>query len=341
MSPTPARTGRENDRLMRHCSVPGGVPALVALAVALALGGCGGRAETASGDWRSEMKQVRMAVRGSEDDPTMARRWSVYRDYLSRATGLPVKLYESSDYNGTIQALSTGQVDMATIAGGGYANVDAQVGGKVAPILTVRQAEGDMGYYSALLVRADSPIRSLADMRGRSLGYVDFNSTSGYLYPRAKMREQGVDPDAWFGKTSFAGGHTQAVMALENGQFDATIIQAGGGDPEHGFTTGAHYTMARRGLVDTDDFRIVWTAGPIPNSAIVTRTDRPQPFIDIVRGAMAALPYDHPDMWRDIGQPEGGALTAVDRSFYADVIALRADDIAGRRAGRRRDGADS
>lgn len=312
----------------------GGFLGVTATCAAL-VAGCGDKGGAASDNWRGQMKQVRIAVRGSEDDPTMAKRWDVYRSYLGKATGLPVKLFESSDYNGSIQALSSGQVDMAQLAGGGYANADAQVGKLVAPILTVRQAEGDMGYYSALIVKAGSPIKSLADMKGRSLGYVDFNSTSGYLFPRAKMRDQGIDPDTFFGKTSFAGGHTQAVMALENGQFDAAIVQVSGGDPVHGFTTGAVYTMARRGLVDPKDFRVIWVVGPIPNAAFVTRTDRPQPFIDTVRGAMAALPYDQPDLWRDIGQPDGGALTAVDRSFYEDVIKLRAADIATRRAGGR------
>ncbi len=315
---------------------------ITGFALSCAVAGCGQRpAATASPDWRAEMKQVRFAVRGSEGDPTMATRWSVYRDYLSKAIGLPVKLYESSDYNGAIQALSSGQVDMAQLAGGGYANVDAQVGNKVAPILTIRQAEGSMGYYSALLVMKDSPVHSLADMKGRSLGYVDFNSTSGYLYPRAMMRKQGVEPDTFFGKTSFAGGHTQAVMALENGQFDAAIIEVGGGDPVHGFTTGPQYTMARRGLVDPKAFRSVWVVGPIPNVAIVTRTDRPQAFIDIVRGAMAALPYDRPDLWRGIGQPDGSAFAAVDRGFYAEVVRLRAADIAQRRGGSARGGKPS
>ena len=100
-----------------------------------------------------------MAVSGSNDDPMLVKRRSVFRDRLSAALGLPVKLYESSDYNGVIQAISSGQVDLAQIAGGGYANVDAQVGSLVAPILTPRQAEGETGYYSALVVRADSPIR--------------------------------------------------------------------------------------------------------------------------------------------------------------------------------------
>lgn len=304
-------------------------------AISLGLAGCGGEVEVSDGAWQSEMRQVRMAVRGSEDDPLITRRLTAYKDYLSRATGLPVKLYESSDYNGTIQALSSGQVDIATIAGGGYANVDAQIGELAEPILTIRQAEGDIGYYSGLLVMANSPYKSIQDLKGKTLGYVDFNSTSGYLYPRAVMRSQGVEPDTFFGRSSFAGGHTQAVMALDNGQFDATIINMGGGDPVNGFTTGAHFTMARRGVVDLEDFRIIWTAGPMPNSAVVVRTDRPQPFIDAVRGAMAALPYDDPEVWRDIGQPDGAAFTAVTRSHYAEIIKLRADDIAARRSGER------
>ena len=304
-------------------------------AIGLGLAGCSGETKVSDGTWQSEMREVRMAVRGSEDDPMITRRLTAYKDYLSRATGLPVKLYESSDYNGTIQALSSGQVDIATIAGGGYANVDAQIGELAEPILTVRQAEGDIGYYSGLLVMANSPYRSIQDLKGKTLGYVDFNSTSGYLYPRAVMRSQGIDPDTYFGRSSFAGGHTQAVMALDNGQFDATIINMGGGDPVNGFTTGAHFTMARRGVVDLEDFRIIWTAGPIPNSAVVVRTDRPQPFIDVVRGAMAALPYDDPEVWGDIGQPDGAAFTAVTRNHYAEIIKLRADDIAARRSGER------
>jgi phosphonate transport system substrate-binding protein len=306
---------------------------LIAMAgvAVLAVAACGKPAQPDAGGWRSGIKEVRMAVSGGNDDPMLVKRRSVYRERLSAALGLPVKLYESSDYNGVIQALSSGQVDLAQIAGGGYANVDAQVGSLVAPILTPRQAEGETGYYSAVVVRADSPIRSLADMKGKSLGYVDFNSTSGYLVPRAKFREQGIDPDTYFGKTSFAGGHTQAVMALANGQFDAAILTASGGDPENGFTRGALHTMARRGFVNVKDFRIIWSAGPIPSEAVAVRTDRPQALIDLARGALASLPYDDPELWTDIGQLDGSAYTSVNRDHYKDIIALRAEDISNRR----------
>ncbi|HEX2560259.1 phosphate/phosphite/phosphonate ABC transporter substrate-binding protein [Phenylobacterium sp.] len=307
---------------------------LGAAALALCVTACGGgerQGATAGGDWRAQMGQLRVAARGAEEDPEVASRWTTLRDYLGGITGLPVKIYESADYNGTIAALSSGQVDVASMAGGGYANVDAQVGELAAPILTVREAEGNTGYYSAVIVRADSPFRTIADLEGRAIGYTDLNSTSGYLFPRAKMREQGIDPDAFFGSSSFAGGHTQAVMALENGQFDAAVVNMTGGDPVNGFTSGPQFTMARKGLVRLEDFRIVWTAGPIPNAAIVVRTDRPQAMTDVVRGALAAVPYDHPKIWRDIGQPHGASYAAVSRAHYRDIIALREEAIAERR----------
>jgi phosphonate transport system substrate-binding protein len=307
-----------------------GLASAVVLAL-LALGACGEREVAASDDWRSQIKEVKVAISGNNDDPQLIKRRAVYREHLTKALGIPVKLYESADYNGIIQALSTGQVDVAGIAGGGYANVDAQVGDKVAPLLTVRQAEGETGYYSTLVVRADSPVKSLADMKGRTLGYVDYNSTSGYLYPRAVMRKMGIEPDTYFGRTSFAGAHTQAVMALANGQFEGTILQASGGTPETGFTRGPLRTLAKEGLIDLKDFRVVWTAGPIPSETLAARTDRPQAMIDAVRGALAALPYDEPELWPDIGQLDGGAYTAVDKRHYQQIIDLRKAELAHRR----------
>jgi phosphonate transport system substrate-binding protein len=297
------------------------------LLAAAILSGCGPGGQAG----QAQMREVRMAVRASESDPAVAKRWTTFKALIERATGLPVKLYESSDYNGSIQALASNQVDVASIAGGGYANVDAQIGKLAAPILTIRDAEGALGYYSVVIVKANSPYHSIGDLKGRSLGYVDFNSTSGYLFPRAKLREQGIDPDTFFGKTGFSGGHTQSVMAMENGQFDAALVEMTGGTPETGFTAGPFYTLAQRGLANLKDFRIIWTAGPIPNPALVVRTDRPQWFIDAVRGAAAALPFDDPATWSETGQVEGSTYAAVDRSHYATIIKLRAEDIAQRR----------
>lgn len=311
-----------------------GARAAVFAALTMGLIACGQAPAPKAGegaDWRAGITQLKFAVQGDEADPQRARRWDAYRAYLTEVTGIPVRTYESTDYNGTIQAIAAGQVDIASMGGGSYANVDDQVGELVVPFLLSRQAEGNEGYYSAIMVKADSPYKSIEDLRGRNLGFVDFNSTSGYLYPRFKMREQGIDPETYFGKTLMAGGHTQSMLALANGQVDATIVNVSGGTPETGFTTGAHITLAREGMLKLSDYRIVWTAGPMSNAPLVMRTDRPQALKDLIRGAMAAMAYDQPEIWADIAQLQGSTLVAVDRRAYLDIIAMRKADIAERR----------
>jgi phosphonate transport system substrate-binding protein len=309
---------------------------IVGALIALSLTGCD-RAQTGSAqgkDWRTQIKQVRMGVTAGEEGAVVLGTWHQYQTYLETVTGLPTKLYRASDYNGIIQAMASGQVDVAQLGPAAYASLDAQVGTKVAPILIQRYPEGTTGYYSGLLVRADSPYHRLEDLKGKTIGYVDFNSTSGYLYPRWKLRELGIDPDKFFSKSAITGGHTQGVLALANRQFDAVAFVASGGTPETGFTTGAYYELARRGLIKVEDFRIIWTAGPIPNSPIAVRTDTPQAFQDTVRGALAAMPYDDPKAWAESGVNPGSTYVAANRDVFGEVIAVRSQEIAQRRASR-------
>jgi len=311
------------------------VATLVAL-ISVSLAGCD-RATTGStnaNDWRAEVKQVRMGIAGGEEGSVTLGTWKQYQIYLQSITGLPTKLYQASDYNGIIQAMASGQVDVGQLGAAAYASLDAQVGPKAAPILIQRSPEGATGYYSGILVRADSPYRNIEDLRGKTIGYVDFNSTSGYLYPRWKLRDQGIDPDSFFSKSAITGGHTQGVLALANRQFDAVAFVASGGTPDTGFTSGAYYELSRRGLIKLEDFRIIWTAGPIPNSPLTMRTGTPQPFQDIVRGALAAMPYDDPKAWVDAGLNPGSTYVAVDRNAYLGIIDIRKQEIAQRRASR-------
>jgi len=317
----------------------GGIKSVARVGIALlafaSLTACSGgdRAKSELTGWRKEVGQVRMGINAGEEDSETVQIWTVYRAYLERVIGLPVKIFQASDYNGIIQAVASGQVELAQLAPASYANADSQVGDKVMPILTRRSADGMSGYYSVFLVRADSPYRTIDDLAGKSIGYVDFNSTSGYLYPRWALRQQGKEPDQFFGKTAMSGGHTQSVLGLENGQFDAIALVAGGGTPSTGFTTGGLYQLGRRGIIDVKDFRVVWTAGPMPNSAIVVRSELPQEFRDIVAGAMAALPYDEPELWAQTKQSAGWDLIPTSRENYRDIIEMRNVEIATRRSG--------
>lgn len=309
-------------------------PMLPLLLGVMLLSSCGETKSSApAGSWQAQMGKIRVAVRNDEADPDNVARWTGYRAHLKDITGLSVETFEASDYNGVIQAISSGQVDIATMGGGSYANVDAQVGRKVLPFLTIRQAEGGLGYYSTLIVRADSPHRSLEDLKGKSIAYVDFNSTSGYIFPRNSMILQGYDPDKHFGKSIMAGGASQALLAVVNDRVDAAMTTASAGTPDTGFAAASHITLARRGMIKAGDVRIIWTAGPMANSPYVIRTDRPQAFQDVMRGAFAMLPFEKPEVWDDMGQAPGNGFAPVSRDNYTDVIAIRDKEIKTRRKG--------
>ena len=310
------------------------IPLLSALTAGLLLSACGETKSSAPvGSWQADMGNIRVAVRNDEADPDNVARWTGYREHLKDITGLDVETFEASDYNGVIQAISSGQVDIATMGGGSYANVDAQVGSKVRPFLTIRQAEGGLGYYSALIVKADSSYRTLDELKGKSIAYVDFNSTSGYIFPRDTLLKQGYDPEKHFAKAIMAGGASQALLAVVNGRVDAAMTTVSAGTPETGFAAGSHITLARSGMINAGDVRIIWTAGPIANSPYVIRTDRPQAFQDVIRGAFAMLPYEKPQVWDDMGQALGNDFAPVSRDNYTDIIAIRDREIKARRKG--------
>lgn len=283
--------------------------------------------------WRKEVGQIRIGASVGEENPTALARLQAYQDYIARSTGLPVKIFKAADYNGTIQAMASGQLELAAMGPAAYANARAQMGDQVEPILTPRTSEGLYGYYSTIVVRADSPYRTLEDLRGKSVGYVDFNSASGYVYPRWALKKQGYDPDVFFGKSAISGGHIQGVLALDNGQFDAVFMLASGGTPKTGFSSGSIYTLAQRGLVKAEDFRIIWAAGPMANSPYVIRADRPQPMKDILRGALASMPYDDPEIWVDMGMGEGSDMRPMHAADYEEMVAMRNAEVDSRRPG--------
>lgn len=284
-----------------------------------------------SGDWRQGIKKLRMGSKASEEDPIAMRRSELIQSYLTDATGLPVKVYQGSDYNGIIQAMASGQIDIATMGAGSYANVHAQIGDDAEPLLVRRDTNGESGYYSTIVVRADSPYQSIHDLKGKSLAYVDFNSTSGYIFPRWSMRQQGIEPDDYFGDVVLAGGHIQSIMALQNGQFEATVVSANGGNPETGFGNGTIARLARRGMIDPDEYRMIWSAGPIPNSPYVVRSALPQELRDLLRGAIAAMPYDAPEAQAGMAQLPGADYRAISDDFFEEIFEMREREISQHR----------
>src|SRR5262245_11973812 len=170
-------------------------------------------------------------------------RFDTLAGYLKEKLGVPVEIQHATDYAGVIEAMRSKKIEFARFGSASYAQAWRVTGGKVAPLVAELDPNGNLGYYSAIAVPADSPYGSNDDLTGKAIAFADPNSTSGYLAPSFFLREQGVDPATFFSKTQFAGGHDQSILAMLNGTVDASAA-AWRSDTSNDCTE-----MAERGLL--------------------------------------------------------------------------------------------
>ncbi len=141
---------------------------------------------------------------------------------LGKLIGMPVRVTVASDYAGVVEALRNHTADLAFLHPADYviANREAH-----AMIVAKDRWHGKTTYTSRIYVRKNSGITKLEDLRGKTIAFVDPNSTSGYTYPMVLLIQRGLvkhaDPRTFFREVMFAGGHDAAILALVKGHVDA------------------------------------------------------------------------------------------------------------------------
>lgn len=284
--------------------------------------------------WAAQVPTIRYGIMGGENEADRLGRFEPYRALMERIFQVPTRLFPASDYAGVMQGLAAKQLELAALGQSAYAGAWMDTDGGIEPLTITQQGDGSISYVSVLVVRADSGITTLEQMRGRSLAWADANSTSGYLIPRFQLRRAGVgvEPGQFFGRTGFAGGHEQGVIAVLQRQYDGAMTHASTlGDPAQGFSRGNLRSMVDKGMLRMADVRIVWTSEPIMNGPLAVRTDLPADFKRDMQMMQLALAKTYPDIARQIAR--GDTLGAVEARHedYALFVEMRREEAAARR----------
>lgn len=137
---------------------------------------------------------------------------------LGDEIGRPVEGFIATNYIGVVEALGTGTIDFALIPPFAYILANKKNGTEA--LLTSIGKHDEPGYYSVLIVRTDSGIEKVEDLKGKKVAFVDPSSTSGYIFPAVILKDHGIDieRDVTY---QFAGGHDKAIQLLVNGDVDA------------------------------------------------------------------------------------------------------------------------
>jgi phosphonate transport system substrate-binding protein len=282
--------------------------------------------------WAAQVPQIRIGLLGGENEGDRLGRFDAYRKLIEDTFAVPTRLYPAADYSGVMQAFAAKQIEGSSMGAAGYAGTWLDTNGGVEPLVVPREKDGSISYISVMIVRRDSGIESLEQMRGKALAWADPNSTSGYLVPRSELRGNGIDINSYFSRTGFAGGHEQAVVAVQQKQYDGAVTWASGqGDEAQGFTRGNLRAMVEKGMLNMNDMRIIWKSRPILNGPLVVRTDLPAEFKADFTNFHLALPAAHPAIYEAIERGGGLGYARVTHAQFEPIVQLRREEAAERR----------
>lgn len=302
---------------------------LAAGAAAYGLAGCSGGRFDANGYPREIVSGFSVL----ETNPARIGALTAYENFISGQVGIPMRSFRASGYSGVALAMVNDQVDFGIMGPANYATIKKQMGDGVDAPLTMKESDGSVTYISIAIVKASSNIHTLDDLRGKSLAFADVNSASGYLVPRYYMRKEGKDPEQYFSRYIFAGGHEQAVYSVLNGTTDAGVTWTSGvGDAALGYTRGILKRMVEAGDLKMDDIRIVWKSGPIPNGPFVMRQGLPADLRQKIIDAHIALRTGDKKAFEALTGGQGQGFVPAPPGFYDVIFEIKREDEAARRA---------
>ncbi len=278
--------------------------------------------------------QFRIGILGGENAQDRMNSYACLQEYASEALGVETKLFAPADYNGVIQGLLGGTIDMAWLGASSYAATYLQDPEAVEPVLVKVNLDGSIGYHSIGFARIDSGIDSLDAMEGKVFGFGDPNSTSGYLIPSIEIPQykEGITMESgeYFAEVKFTGGHEQTIVAVANGDIDGGVTWADGqGNWEDGYNSGALRKAVDAGLIDMNDLVQIWKSAVIPEGPIVLRQALPAEVKETMTALVDGLYDADPDCAYGVAAGDTLGFQPVTHDTYISVIEARRAKIGG------------
>src|SRR5262249_50305956 len=136
-------------------------------------------------------------------------------------------------------------------------------------------------------VLAKSPYQTIEDLKGKNLGLVDPNSTSGFNMPMFTLDRLGIDPEKFFAKIQVTGSHENAVLALTQGTVEGCANWWNAADDSNltRMLTKGMLKNADSSLMKKEDFRIIVKSELIINSPTAVLSSLPPELKAAIRTA--------------------------------------------------------
>jgi phosphonate transport system substrate-binding protein len=199
----------------------------------------------------------------------LVTRFTPLAEYLGRELGRPVSVRVGRDYDEHSEAIGKDSVDIAFLGPAPYTRVVARYGKK--PLLARLEIKGQPTFRGTIVTRTDSPLRTLAELKGKRFAFGDPNSTMSHLVPEYLLLKAGVRRRD-LTHYQFLGAHNNVALAVLAGDFDAGAVK-----------DEVFRDFAPKGL------RALSDTPAISEHLFVTRSTFPPELIDPLRQALLRL----------------------------------------------------
>ena len=292
----------------------------------LVLAGMASLAFTASAsaeDWRAKYPEITFAAIPAENGSGVTERYGPFVSYLSKELGVKVTLRVANDYAAVIEGQRAGNIHIGYYGPASFARARL-TGVKTDAFVIDVNSDGSKGYYSVFYVLAKSPYQKIEDLKGKNLGLVDPNSTSGNNMPRFKLNHLGIDPDAYFSKVIFTGSHENAVLALAQGTVDVAANWWNSEDDSN-LTRMLNKDMVKSSdgkTLTKADFRIIGKSDMIINSPYAYLSELPDDMKAAIKQAFLDAATKDPEAFKKLSDGKNRPWEPITNADYDKTVEL-------------------
>lgn len=285
----------------------------IIVVVLLALTACGqGTDDGTAGDQQEDQALFQIGVIPALTEGDYEVPMNKLEALLDDALPYKVEITVYPDYNGVVEALNFGHIQMAYLGPSTYAIANHRSG---AQAIVTQLIDGEPFYNSYILTHADSEWTTLEelleDVSEVSFAFGDINSTSGSLVPSLELRSRGVFTDEnthEFESILYTGSHDATGQSIQNKHIDAGAIDS------------AYFnSLVKQGKLDESKFRVIWKSEPLFQYPWAVASDVDDDTIKLLRDTFVAI--DDEEILRGFGAT--GFTIATDADYEAVRKILR------------------
>jgi phosphonate transport system substrate-binding protein len=214
-----------------------------------------------------------------EDPAVYTKAWDGFIKHMEQTTGKKVVFFPVQSNAAEIEAMRSGRLHIAGFNSG--SNPIAVNCAGFVPLAIMGTKDGQFGYEMEIIVPADSPIKTPADLKGKKVAFTAPTSNSGYKAPLAILKADfNLEPDRDF-TPGFSGKHDNSVIGVANRDYDAAAV-----------ANEVMFRMFDRKVVDRDKIRSIYKSETFPTTGYGYAYNLDPALVEKIKQAFFTFPWE-------------------------------------------------